>query len=232
MTNVAPSLFVVDNRKSTAAITTAGSRSQRRTRNPPTLTSWRASPLFALRLVSLSVRIIGVQVVGGSGTGKTSSLRLLLETAGISPTATIDQQAALDRFLHGSHEAHAVYPDRLRRDLRVSVSTGSCFLSSTPWSRRELKLERQVNGILKYVDAQYAARIVPAHQNQLGDDHLLPPVPDDQSSGDESDDESAAPLTMSLARLLRLSRTVRYVLRCVAMVPTIPTCSQVFEILA
>ena len=38
MTNVAPSPFVVDNRKSTAtsAITTAGRQSQRRTRNPPT----------------------------------------------------------------------------------------------------------------------------------------------------------------------------------------------------
>ena len=38
--------------------------------------------------------------MGGQGTGKTSFLRLLLETADISPTATRDQRAAMDRFLN------------------------------------------------------------------------------------------------------------------------------------
>jgi septin family protein len=38
--------------------------------------------------------------MGGQGTGKTSFLRLLLETADISPTATPDQRAAMDKFLN------------------------------------------------------------------------------------------------------------------------------------
>jgi septin family protein len=38
--------------------------------------------------------------MGGQGTGKTSFLRLLLETADISPTAAPDQRAAMDRFLN------------------------------------------------------------------------------------------------------------------------------------
>lgn len=41
-------------------------------------------------------------MVGGQGTGKTSLLRLLLDTADISPTATVDQRAAVDRFLRGT----------------------------------------------------------------------------------------------------------------------------------
>lgn len=40
------------------------------------------------------------QVVGGQGTGKTSLLRLLLETADISPTATTDQRSAMSKFLN------------------------------------------------------------------------------------------------------------------------------------
>lgn len=40
------------------------------------------------------------QVVGGQGTGKTSLLRLLLETADISPTATAGQRSAVSNFLN------------------------------------------------------------------------------------------------------------------------------------
>ena len=78
----------------------------------------------------LSVRIIGVQVVGGLGMGKTSLLRLLLETADITPTATIDQQAALDRFLHG--------PTKCTQSIQTTCIEickshfESCFLSLTP----------------------------------------------------------------------------------------------------
>ena len=50
---------------------------------------------------------------------------------------------------------HAVYPDHLYRDLQVSFRVLFSVID-TPGldfaNGRELKLERQVNGILKYVD--------------------------------------------------------------------------------
>ena len=47
--------------------------------------------------------------MGGQGTGKTSFLRLLLETADISPTATADQRTAMDSFLNaGTKRTQAI----------------------------------------------------------------------------------------------------------------------------
>ncbi|KDR82809.1 hypothetical protein GALMADRAFT_57922 [Galerina marginata CBS 339.88] len=117
----------------------AGRYSQRRARIPPTF---------------------NLMVVGGKGTGKTSLLRLLLETADISPSATIDQKAALERFLKGSAKATEdiqtacveICESRFDRVLFSVIDTpGLDFLEG-----RELKLERQVNTVIKYVDAQYA----------------------------------------------------------------------------
>ncbi|KAF8073708.1 septin family protein [Lyophyllum atratum] len=130
-----PSAF--EKRKSNTP--TVGRYSQRRARVPPTF---------------------NLMVVGGKGTGKTSFLRLLLETADISPTATVDQRAALDRFLRGSTKATQaiqtacteICESRFDRVLLSVIDTpGLDFLEG-----KELKLERQVNGIIKYVDAQYA----------------------------------------------------------------------------
>lgn len=99
-------------------------------------------------------------MVGGKGTGKTSLLRLLLETADISPTATIDQRAAVDRFVRRGKKATIaietacveICESRFDRVLFSVIDTpGLDFLEG-----RELKLERQVNNIIKYVDAQYA----------------------------------------------------------------------------
>ncbi|KAJ7672783.1 septin family protein [Mycena rosella] len=101
-----------------------------------------------------------LMVVGGKGTGKTSLLRLLLETADVSPAATVDQRAAVQRFLRGSPKATQLIQNvslelcesRFDRLLFSVIDTpGLDFLEG-----RELKLERQVNGIIKYVDAQYA----------------------------------------------------------------------------
>ncbi|KAJ7134667.1 septin family protein [Mycena epipterygia] len=126
-----------DNRKSAAP--NANRYSQRRARVPPTF---------------------NLMVVGGKGTGKTSLLRLLLETADVSPTATVDQRAAMHRFLRGSPKATQmiqtacveICESRFDRVLFSVIDTpGLDFLEG-----RELKLERQVNGIIKYVDAQYA----------------------------------------------------------------------------
>ncbi|KAJ6508738.1 septin family protein [Mycena sanguinolenta] len=131
----APPAF--DNRKSTAP---AVSRySQRRARTPPTF---------------------NLMVVGGKGTGKTSLLRLLLETADVSPSATVDQRAAVQRFLRGPPKATPIIStacveiceSRFDRVLFSVIDTpGLDFIEG-----RELKLERQVNGIIKYIDAQYA----------------------------------------------------------------------------
>lgn len=98
--------------------------------------------------------------MGGKGTGKTSLLRLLLETADLSPTATLDQRAALDRFLRGSAKTTQsiqtacveICESRFDRVLFSVIDTPGLDLIEG----RELKLERQVSTIIKYVDAQYA----------------------------------------------------------------------------
>lgn len=120
-------------------------------------TLWSVSPgLLFIVVIIYSVN----QVVGGKGTGKTSLLRLLLETADISPGATGDQKAAVDRFLKGSTKATQaiqtacveICESRFDRVLFSVIDTpGLDFQES-----RELKLERQVTSIIKYVDAQYA----------------------------------------------------------------------------
>jgi len=98
--------------------------------------------------------------VGGKGTGKTSLLRLLLETADTSPGATADQKAAVERFLKGSTKATQaiqtacveICESRFDRVLFSVIDTPGLDFAEG----RELKLERQVNTVLKYVDAQYA----------------------------------------------------------------------------
>jgi septin family protein len=98
--------------------------------------------------------------VGGKGTGKTSLLRLLLETADTSPGATADQKAAVDQFLKGSTKATQaiqtacveICESRFDRVLFSVIDTPGLDFTEG----RELKLERQVNTVLKYVDAQYA----------------------------------------------------------------------------
>ncbi|KAF5382715.1 hypothetical protein D9615_002863 [Tricholomella constricta] len=221
-----PSAF--DNRKSNTP--TVGRYSQRRARVPPTF---------------------NLMVVGGKGTGKTSLLRLLLDTADISPTATVDQRAALDRFLRGSTKATQsietacieICESRFDRVLLSVIDTpGLDFLEG-----KELKLERQVNGVIKYVDAQYAdtmseeSKVV---RKNRGDQHIHvciymidpstimtiaerralstlpsktrsettvcksspPDLVPDTSSGDDSDDEAEAPLTMSPAEIRVIRR--------------------------
>jgi septin family protein len=84
----------------------------------------------------------------------------LLETADISPSATGDQKSALDHFLKGSTKAtHAIQTacveiceSRFDRVLFSVIDTPGLDFQEG----RELKLERQVTSIIKYVDAQYA----------------------------------------------------------------------------
>ncbi|KAF9013263.1 Septin-domain-containing protein [Cyathus striatus] len=132
--NPPPSAF--DKRK---VGTSAGRFSQRRTRVPPTF---------------------NLMVVGSKGTGKTSLLRLLLETAEISPTASSEQRTNVDRFLKGSQKptpsiqsaSVEICESRFDRILLSAIDTpGFDFHHG-----RELKLDRQVNNITKYLESQYA----------------------------------------------------------------------------
>ncbi|KAI0076354.1 hypothetical protein K474DRAFT_1598255 [Panus rudis PR-1116 ss-1] len=113
--------------------------SQRRGRNPTTF---------------------NIMVVGAQGTGKTSLLRLLLDTADISPTATADQKANMERFLRGAPKRTETIQtacveiceskyDRLL--LSVIDTPGLDFQDG-----HELRLERQVSAIVKYMDTQFA----------------------------------------------------------------------------
>lgn len=87
-------------------------------------------------------------------------LRLLLETADISPTATEDQRVSLENFLKGSlkrtqHINTAcveIHESRYDRVLLTVIDTPALDFSGG----RELRVERQVSGIIKYLDTQYA----------------------------------------------------------------------------
>ena len=100
------------------------------------------------------------QVVGGRQTGKTSLLRLLLETADFSPTATMDQRAAVERFLKNSSKSTAaiqaacieICESRFDRMLFSVIDTPGLDFQEG----KELKLERQIGSIVKYIDSQYA----------------------------------------------------------------------------
>lgn len=121
----------------------------------PRSISWCVSALS--RVSSLK----SVQVVGARGTGKTSLLRLLLDTAVISPAATGDQRAALDRFLKGelrhtqAINTACVEICESRYDRVLLTVIDSPGLDFSPG--KELSVERQVTGIIKYIDEQYAA---------------------------------------------------------------------------
>ncbi|KAG6884955.1 hypothetical protein C0993_007070 [Termitomyces sp. T159_Od127] len=191
-----PSAF--DNKKSTGP--TVSRYSQRRARVPPTF---------------------NLMVVGSKGTGKTSLLRLLLDTADISPTATIDQKAALDRFLQGSTKPTQsietacieICESRFDRVLLSVIDTPGLDFTEG----KELKLERQVNSVIKYVDAQYADTLneeTKVIRKNRGDQHIhaspseaAPPdlVPD-TSSGDDTDDEAETSLNMSPAEIRVIHR--------------------------
>ncbi|THV00811.1 hypothetical protein K435DRAFT_793786 [Dendrothele bispora CBS 962.96] len=187
-----------------------------------------------------------LMVVGGQGTGKTSLLRLLLETADISPGATVDQRAAVDHFLRGKPKSTSairtacveICESRYDRVLFSVIDTPGLDFTEG----RELKLERQVSAIMKYVDAQNPKSFDKARETNIytckciyliDPDSIMsvldrraqaalpmkarsettvsyrnnpPDLIPDTSSGDESDEEEEAPLTMSPAELRVIRR--------------------------
>ena len=133
----------------------SGRYSQRRARAPPTFNIMVCPCPFLSEKHSCCL-----QVVGAKGTGKSSLLRLLLETADTSPGASVDQKAAVERFLKGPPKSTQeiqtacveICESRFDRILFSVIDTPGLDFQEG----RELKLERQVNAILKYVDMQYA----------------------------------------------------------------------------
>lgn len=120
-----------------------------------------------------------IMVVGGQGTGKTSLLRLLLETAEISPNASPEQRHALDDFLRGApkrtqdiHSCRIEICESKHDRLLFSVidTPGLDFRGG-----HELTLERQVSAIVRYIDTHFAdtlneeSKVV--RQNK-GDNHV------------------------------------------------------------
>lgn len=98
--------------------------------------------------------------MGSQGTGKSSLLKLLLDTADVSPTVTPEQRTALDKFLRQrskrteSIDSACVEICESRYDrvlLSVVDTPGLDFHES-----RALKLDRQVSGIIRYLDTQFA----------------------------------------------------------------------------
>jgi hypothetical protein len=148
-----PSAF--DNRKN--ILRPATRSSQRKARVAPTFNLMVRASLVCGFFV---LRNGCCQVVGGKQTGKTSLLRLLLETADFSPTATMDQRAAVDRFLKGSSKSTAaiqaacieICESRFDRVLFSVIDTPGLDFQEG----KELKLERQMGSIVKYIDSQYA----------------------------------------------------------------------------
>jgi Septin len=87
-------------------------------------------------------------------------LRLLLDTADISPAATTEQRTSFDRFMRGGVKAtpriHSatidIHESRFDRVLLSVIDTPGLDFQEG----RELKLERQVSSIMKYLDGLYA----------------------------------------------------------------------------
>ncbi|KAH7885218.1 Septin-domain-containing protein [Phlebopus sp. FC_14] len=134
-----PSAFDSWRSPSSAATNPTGRRAHRKNRTPPAF---------------------NLMVVGGRGTGKTSLLRLLLNTADISPNITDDQRAALSHFLKDGLKTTQtidsacveICESRYDRVLLTVIDTPGLDFSAG----RELSVERQVTSFIKYLDTQYA----------------------------------------------------------------------------
>ena len=120
-----------------------------------------------------------MQVVGARGTGKTTFLRLLLETADISPSATLDQRSSLESFL-----AHKPRPTSAIKTLSIEImdSPSENMLLSvidTPGlefgAGKELVLEQQINSLVREIEGRYADTMIEESKvirTSKGDGHV------------------------------------------------------------
>lgn len=108
-------------------------------------------------------------MAGAKGTGKTSLLRLILDTADTSPTATAEQKAAVERFMRGAPKhtesirtaCVEICESRFDRMLLSVIDTPGLDFDEG----HELKLEHQVSSIVKYIDTQFADTLNEASSN-------------------------------------------------------------------
>ncbi|KAI6166611.1 hypothetical protein EDD17DRAFT_1752782 [Pisolithus thermaeus] len=139
-------------RSSTPASTNAPTtrRVHRKNRNPPAF---------------------NLMVVGGRGTGKTSLLRLLLDTSEISSSASGEQRASLQHFLQGDLKQTQsintacveISESRYDKVLLTVIDTPGLDFSEG----KELSVERQVTSIIKYIDQQYADTMIEVRVSSL-----------------------------------------------------------------
>jgi len=98
-------------------------------------------------------------VAGAHGTGKTSLLKLFLDTSIISPAATPEQKQSVDTFLSTSRKSTKalrtacveIAENRFDRVLLTLIDTPGLDFTEG----KELRCERDVTSLVKYLDSQY-----------------------------------------------------------------------------
>lgn len=98
-------------------------------------------------------------IAGAQGTGKTSLLKLFLDTSIISPAATPDQKQSVETFLatsrKGTKELRTacveIAENRFDRVLLTLIDTPGLDFSEG----KELRLERDVTSLVRYLDLQF-----------------------------------------------------------------------------
>jgi septin family protein len=98
-------------------------------------------------------------VAGARGTGKTSLLKLFLDTSDISSTSTPEQRLSVQNFLSKSRKSTRglqtacveIAETRFDRVLLTLIDTPGLNFEEG----KELGLERAVSGLVKYLDLQF-----------------------------------------------------------------------------
>jgi len=98
-------------------------------------------------------------VAGAHGTGKTSLLKLFLDTSVVSPAATAEQKTSVETFLSTARKSTKelrtacieIAENRFDRVLLTLIDTPGLDFSDG----KELKCERDVTALVKYLDLQY-----------------------------------------------------------------------------
>ncbi|TBU22288.1 hypothetical protein BD311DRAFT_811636 [Dichomitus squalens] len=106
-----------------------------------------STPLCPSQRHNRNPTTFNVMVAGAQGVGKTSLLRLLLDTADISPTPTADQKAAVERFLRGPSKGTETIQSACIEICESKYNRLLLSVIDTPgldfWEGHELKFERQ-----------------------------------------------------------------------------------------
>jgi septin family protein len=98
-------------------------------------------------------------VAGAHGTGKTSLIKLFIDTSVISPTATPEQKQSVDSFLSTSRKSTKalrtacveIAENRFDRVLLTLIDTPGLDFTDG----KELRCERDVTSLVRYLDSQY-----------------------------------------------------------------------------